>query len=116
MNATVIRYIHNRRMESVKRQAVAQSDVEQPTGIAEGVLGRHLSRTASVHESLYSNRTNFLRKTMMRMGGLGGKVKVKEEELKKLGSIQAKRSGRALRRHSSTRDGRNADVGAAEGE
>lgn len=103
MNATVIRYIRNRRVEKVKLQAVAQSAVvEQPAGAKEGMMIRRLSRTASVHESLYSNRTNFLRKTMKRMGGLGDKVTVKEEELKKVGSIQAKRAGQALVRHSST--------------
>jgi len=114
MNVTVIRYIRNRREKNVKLQAVAQSDVEEPLVVTEGVLGRHVSRTASVHESLYSNRTNFLQKTMRRVG-LGGKVKVKEEELKKVGNIEAKQSGQALVRHPSAHVKRDQEVGAAEG-
>jgi len=112
MNVTVIRYIRNRREENVKRQAVAKSDIEEPLAVTEGVLSRHLSRTASVHESLYSNRTNFLQKTMRRVG-LGGRIKVKEEELKKVGNIQAKRSGQVLVRHPSAHVKRDEDGAAA---
>lgn len=103
MNATVIRYIRQRRMAKVDLKPA-------PEPMEGGGLSRRLSRTASVHESLYSNRTSFLRRTMRRMGGLEGKVKVKEEEMKKMAVLQAKRAGQMLVRHPSTRAGMNADA------
>ncbi|KAN0065075.1 hypothetical protein ACQY0O_001570 [Thecaphora frezii] len=58
-----------------------------------------LSRTTSRAESYYSNRTSFLKRAQ-RSVGFGGKQKVhmSDNELKRLGSIQAQEAGRRLSR------------------
>ncbi len=59
---------------------------------------RTQSRAASIHESLYSNRVSFIRRAA-RKAGLGAKVSVKPEELKRFASIQAQRTSATLARH-----------------
>ena len=100
--------------DAVLTQILSQLQVLQVLLGADDVpLSRRHSRTqshaASIHESLYSNRTSFLRKTMRRFGeGFGGKVKMKEEELKRIGSFQTKRAGQMLTRQPSGTGGSGA--------
>ena len=61
--------------------------------------GERLQRTASRHESLYSNRTSFIGKARKTLGG--GKVKMSKNELQRFSSIQAQQSGAALQRAAS---------------
>ncbi|KAM0787145.1 hypothetical protein ACM66B_006396 [Microbotryomycetes sp. NB124-2] len=72
-----------------------------PSGIkqvdGEGVP---LSRTQSRHESLYSNRVSFLKRATQSVG-LGKKVSINQEELRRFGSRQASSSGAALQRAAS---------------
>ncbi|KAJ8291311.1 ATPase 4, plasma membrane-type [Rhodotorula toruloides] len=60
------------------------------------VEGVPMTRTQSRHESLYSNRTSFLRRAQ-RSVGLGRKVHVSNQDLQRFGSHQASASGAALR-------------------
>ncbi|GAA6055647.1 hypothetical protein JCM3770_003393 [Rhodotorula araucariae] len=60
------------------------------------VDGVPMTRTQSRHESLYSNRTSFLRRAQ-RSVGLGRKVSVSAQELQRFSSHQASASGAALR-------------------
>jgi H+-transporting ATPase len=60
------------------------------------VDGVPITRTQSRHESLYSNRTSFLRRAQ-RSVGLGRKVSVTPAELQRFSSHQASASGAALR-------------------
>ena len=62
--------------------------------------GADLHRTASRHESLYSNRTSFLSRAANRLKG-GQKVSMSKNELQRFSSIQAQQSGAALQRASS---------------
>ncbi|KLT42639.1 plasma membrane H(+)-ATPase 1 [Cutaneotrichosporon oleaginosum] len=59
--------------------------------------GERLVRTASRHESLYSNRTSFLGRAGRALKG-GAKVHMSKNELGRFGSIQAQQSGAALAR------------------
>ncbi|PPQ70859.1 hypothetical protein CVT26_014082 [Gymnopilus dilepis] len=88
MRWTVIRHLRERRM----RKAQHALKLERTT-----------SRVASVHESLYANRTNFIRRAARAAHkiGLGGKVRVRPEELERIGSIQAATTGQTLQRHPS---------------
>ncbi|KAL7420499.1 plasma membrane H+-ATPase [Cryptotrichosporon argae] len=64
--------------------------------------GEKLQRTASRHESLYSNRTSFLSRAAGRVGLKGGKtVAMDKQELQRFSSIQAQQSGAALQRGAS---------------
>ncbi|KAE8542145.1 plasma-membrane proton-efflux P-type ATPase [Cryptococcus gattii VGV] len=56
-----------------------------------------LQRAPSRHESLYSNRTNFLTRTANRLRG-GAKISMSQNELQRFSSIQAQQSGAALTR------------------
>ncbi|KAJ3502427.1 hypothetical protein NLJ89_g8894 [Agrocybe chaxingu] len=101
MKATVIKRLHERRLGKTRQEVAAK---------AAGVpITRTQSRAASIHESLYSNRTNFLKKAARKVG-FKGKVKVHPEELQRFSSIQAHRSGQTLARHPSRQHGA---VGAA---
>lgn len=60
------------------------------------VDGVPITRTQSRHESLYSNRTSFLRRAQNSVG-LGKKVSVSQAELQRFSSHQASASGAALR-------------------
>lgn len=62
--------------------------------------GDRLVRTASRHESLYSNRTSFLGRASRALKG-GAKVHMSKNELGRFGSIQAQQSGAALARAAS---------------
>ncbi|EKD01498.1 plasma membrane H(+)-ATPase 1 [Trichosporon asahii var. asahii CBS 8904] len=62
--------------------------------------GERLQRTASRHESLYSNRTNFLSRATRRLKG-GAKINISKNELERFSSIQAQQSGAALQRAAS---------------
>jgi H+-transporting ATPase len=69
--------------------------------IASGVpLTRTPSRAASIHESLYSNRTSFIKRAARKVG-FGGKVHMKEDELRRLSSIQTQQVGLILARNPS---------------
>ncbi|WVQ84945.1 plasma-membrane proton-efflux P-type ATPase [Cryptococcus sp. DSM 104549] len=61
------------------------------------VPDERLQRTASRHESLYSNRTNFLSRAANRLRG-GAKISMSQNELQRFSSIQAQQSGAALTR------------------
>lgn len=62
--------------------------------------GERLQRTASRHESLYSNRTNFLSRATRRLKG-GARINISKNELERFSSIQAQQSGAALQRAAS---------------
>jgi H+-transporting ATPase len=62
--------------------------------------GERLQRTASRHESLYSNRTSFLGRVQRGLKG-GAKVNMSKNELQRFSSIQAQQSGAALQRGAS---------------
>lgn len=62
--------------------------------------GERLSRTASRHESLYSNRATFLGRAANKLKG-GKKVNMSQNELSRFSSIQAQQSGAALQRRAS---------------
>jgi H+-transporting ATPase len=79
MKATIIRRIRER------REAKARTEVPLP-----------ITRTQSIHESMYSNRVSFIKRAA-RQVGLGRKVSMKPNELERFSSIQAQRVGAALR-------------------
>ncbi|KAL1405851.1 plasma membrane H+-ATPase [Vanrija albida] len=86
MKKTVIAWIQRRR---AAKHAPALVDEH----------GERLQRTASRHESLYSNRTSFIGKARNRLRG--GGAKISKNELQRFGSIQAQQSGAALQRAAS---------------
>ncbi|KAF8155698.1 hypothetical protein B0H34DRAFT_659149 [Crassisporium funariophilum] len=89
MKATVIKWLRER------REAKAQQEA------AHGVpMTRTQSRAASIHESLYSNRVSFIKRTARKVG-FGQKISMKPEELQRFGSIQAQRVGQTLARNPS---------------
>ena len=55
-----------------------------------------ITRTQSIHESMYSNRVSFIKRAAHKVG-LGRKVSMKPNELERFSSIQAQRVGAALR-------------------
>ncbi|CEQ40797.1 SPOSA6832_02445 [Sporobolomyces salmonicolor] len=61
------------------------------------VDGVPVTRTTSRHESLYSNRTSFLRRAQRSVGLGGKKVTISQNELQRFSSRQASQSGAALR-------------------
>ncbi|KAJ2915499.1 hypothetical protein MD484_g4903, partial [Candolleomyces efflorescens] len=91
MRATVIKWIQKREHEKAAKAAVEAAGAP---------MERTVSRAQSIHESFYSNRTTFLRRTMRRFN-LGRKVSVKPEELKRISSAAALTTGNKLRRHPS---------------
>jgi H+-transporting ATPase len=91
MKATVIKALRERRLA---QQATASLTVNDG-----GPIARTRSHI-SIHESLYSNRVNFIRRAA-RIVGLGQKISVKPEELQRFGSIQAHRVGVTLARNPS---------------
>jgi H+-transporting ATPase len=92
MKATVIKYLRDRH-----EMAQAEATRARETGIP---IVRTQSRAASIHESLYSNRTSFIRRAVRKVG-FGQKVRVKPEELQRFSSIQAHRTSQTLARHPS---------------
>ncbi|EJC97611.1 plasma-membrane proton-e [Fomitiporia mediterranea MF3/22] len=98
MKATVIRYLRERHEAAARKEA-------RETSEAGGVpLTRTQSRAASIHESLYSNRVGFIRRAARRVG-LGGRIHVKPDELRRFSSIQAAQTGQTLARHPSRQAG-----------
>ena len=93
MKATVIKYLRDRHNEATAAATRARAE----TGIP---MTRTQSRAASIHESLYSNRTSFIRRAVRKVG-FGQKVRVKAEELQRFSSIQAHHTGQTLARHPS---------------
>lgn len=93
MKATVIKYLRERH-ERAKAEANRAS---AETGVP---MVRTQSRAASIHESLYSNRTSFIRRAVRKVG-FGQKVRVKAEELHRFSSIQAHQTSQTLARHPS---------------
>jgi H+-transporting ATPase len=87
MKKSIIKYLQDRRKRG------------QPPALVDE-HGERLQRTASRHESLYSNRTNFLARAANRLKG-GQKVSMSRNELSRFSSIQAQQSGAALQRASS---------------
>ena len=90
MKATIIKYLRT-------RHKLAKAAARDETGIA---ITRTQSRAASIHESLYSNRTSFIRRAVRKVG-FGQKVRVKPEELQRFSSIQARHTSQTLARHPS---------------
>ena len=91
MKATVIKYLRHR------HEAAQRAEAQQTGGVP---LVRTQSRAASIHESLYSNRVSFIRRAARKVG-LGGKIHVKPDELRRFSSIQAAQTGQTLARHPS---------------
>jgi H+-transporting ATPase len=94
MKATVIKYLRNRHQMAT---AAATRASAEGGGVP---MIRAPSRVASIHESLYSNRTSFIRRAARKVG-FGQKIRVKAEELQRFGSIQARHTGQTLARHPS---------------
>ncbi|THH06122.1 hypothetical protein EW145_g4304 [Phellinidium pouzarii] len=91
MKATVIKGLRRR------REAAQRAEAEASGGVP---LTRTQSRVASIHESLYSNRVSFIRRAARKVG-LGGRIRVNPEELRRFSSIQAAQTGQALARNPS---------------
>lgn len=91
MKATVIKYLRNR------HETAQRLEAQQTGGVP---LVRTQSRAASIHESLYSNRVSFIRRAARKVG-LGGKIHVKPDELRRFSSIQAAQTGQTLARNPS---------------
>ncbi|KZT37013.1 plasma membrane H+-transporting ATPase [Sistotremastrum suecicum HHB10207 ss-3] len=92
MKATIIKYFRERKM----RQTMAE--VARPEG--QVPLTRTQSRAASIHESLYSNRVSFLRRTARKVG-FGQRVRMDQNELQRFSSLQAAHVGQTLARNPS---------------
>jgi len=93
MKATVIKYLRERH----DRDKAAATRASAEHGIP---IVRTQSRAASIHESLYSNRTSFIRRAVRKVG-FGQKVRVRPEELHRFSSIQAHHTSQTLARHPS---------------
>lgn len=87
MKFTIIKYLQKRKAAAAP-PAIVDAD------------GERLSRTASRHESLYSNRANFISRAANKLKG-GQKVNMSKNELQRFSSIQAQQSGAALQRRAS---------------
>ncbi|KAJ7082245.1 hypothetical protein B0H15DRAFT_994043 [Mycena belliarum] len=92
MKATVIKYLRERRLAQQAAAPMMQGD-----GVP---IVRTQSRAASIHESLYSNRVSFIKRTARKVG-FGQKISMKPEELQRFSSIQAQRVGATLARNPS---------------
>jgi len=88
MKATVIKYLRQRRLAQHAKQISQAPDFQ-------------LHRTQSRAASLYSNRTNFLRRAVRKVGFGQNAPKMSDHELRRLGSIQAQQSGATLARNPS---------------
>ncbi|KAI0320934.1 plasma-membrane proton-e [Amylostereum chailletii] len=92
MKATIIKWLRERHEKAAAAATMASSD-----GVP---ITRTQSRVASIHESLYSNRTSFIRRAARKVG-FGQRIRVKPEELQRFSSIQAHQAGATLARHPS---------------
>jgi H+-transporting ATPase len=84
MKATVIKRLERRRL-GLTQQAIASG----------APLTRVPSRAASIHESLYSNRTSFIQRAARKVG-FGSAVHIRPDELQRFGTLQAQRAGVTL--------------------
>lgn len=86
-------------IKSVRSNQAAKraKKLDYSTGVP---ITRTQSRAASINQSLYSNRTNFLTRASRRMG-LGKKVSVTNNELQRFSSYQAAQSGAVIARSAS---------------
>jgi len=75
----------------------AQKRIDAATGIP---LVRTQSRAASIHESLYSNRVSFLTRAQRKVGLKKG-TSIDPNELRRVGSLQARTAGATLQRSAS---------------
>lgn len=91
MKATIIKKMRER--HSRAKAAAA----EQTGGVP---ITRTQSRAASLHESMYSNRVSFIRRAARKVG-FGSKVSIRPEELQRMSTIQAQRTGATLARNPS---------------
>lgn len=89
MDATVIKHLRERRLGKQREDVASGAPLE-----------RTPSRVASIHESLYSNRTSFLQRATRKMR-IKKNVRVPPTELSRVSSIQTQRAGRVLARHPS---------------
>lgn len=94
MKATIIKSLRERKARQTAAAVAAISHGEVP-------LTRTQSRAASIHESLYSNRVNFIRRAARKVGFGANAPRMSPTELKRLGSIQAAQSGGVLARNPS---------------
>lgn len=76
----------------------AAGKVDKSTGLT---LQRTQSRAASIHESLYSNRTTFLKKAQRTLRLGGKKISMSDNELRRFSSHQAQTAGATLMRSQS---------------
>jgi H+-transporting ATPase len=90
MKVTVIKYLRRRKeMARVAGLRDSASSGDLITGAQSG---------ESMHDSLYSNRTSFIRQDVRKVG-FGQKVVTKSEELQQVSDIQAGQTGQMLARH-----------------
>jgi H+-transporting ATPase len=93
MKATVIKWLRVRAARKATEELrLAQGEVP---------LTRTQSRAASIHESLYSNRVGFLRRAARKVGFGQNTVRMSQNELQRLGSIQTRQAGATLARNPS---------------
>jgi H+-transporting ATPase len=97
MKATVIKCLRNRHHMATAAATRALAGGGVP-------MNRCPPRIASIHESLYSNRTSFIRRAARKVG-FGQKVRVNAEELQRFGSIQTRCTSQTLARHPSEKLG-----------
>ncbi|TFY74578.1 hypothetical protein EWM64_g9434 [Hericium alpestre] len=93
MKATVSQWLRKRHEQAAMRATAEAAEGGVP-------MVRTQSRAASINQSLYSNRTSFLRRAARKVG-FGQRVRVRPEELTRFSSIQAQQSGAVLARHPS---------------
>ncbi|KAF8800996.1 plasma membrane H+-transporting ATPase [Phlegmacium glaucopus] len=90
MNATVIKYLRQRRKLKAAQEATTSASIT-----------RTQSQTASIHDSMYSNRMSFIKRTARKVG-FGAKISMKPEEFEMLGIIQAQRVEQTLAKNPRT--------------
>ncbi|AFR98638.1 plasma-membrane proton-efflux P-type ATPase [Cryptococcus neoformans] len=81
----------------MKKTVIAALQRRKARKAGPAVADAALHRAPSRHESLYSNRTNFLTRAANRLRG-GAKISMSQNELQRFSSIQAQQSGAALTR------------------
>ena len=86
MKATVIKRLESRRL-GLAQQAIAAG-------------APPLTRVPSRAASLYSNRTTFIQRAIRRVG-LGGKVRMEADEIRRFHTVQTQETGLVLARHPS---------------
>ena len=82
MKATIIKSLRERKARQVAEMVASSSHDEVP-------LTRTQSRAASIHESLYSNHVNFIRRATRTVGFGSNAPKMSPTELKRLRTLAA---------------------------